>query len=169
MTTMASKKELVIERVFNAPRTLVWKTFTEAEHLQHWWGPVGFRLDVLKLDVREGGIFHYAMRANNGAEMFGRFDYIEIHTPKKIVFTNSFADANGNHVRAPFSGEWPIKVLNTWIFEEKNGKTTLLLRGEPFEATVAEIRTFVNEFPGMNKGFGGTFDQLENYLSKLKS
>lgn len=166
--TTAVKKELVIERVINAPRALVWKTFTEADHLKHWWGPVGLQLDVLKLDVRNGGMFHYVMRANNGAEMFGRFDYIEVQAPEKIVFTNSFADATGNHARAPFSGEWPIKVLNTWTFEEKNGKTTLLLRGEPFEATEAEIKRFVQEFPGMNKGFNGTFDQLDAYLATLK-
>lgn len=164
---MAQEKELVIERVINAPRALVWKTFTEAEHLRHWWGPVGFTLDVLKLDVRPGGMFHYAMRAGNGSAMFGRFDYIEIQAPEKIVFTNSFSDANANHVRAPFSGEWPLKILNTWTFEEKNNKTTLLLRGKPFEATDAEIRRFVQEFPGMNKGFGGTFDQLDKYLLTL--
>jgi uncharacterized protein YndB with AHSA1/START domain len=166
--TTAAKKELIIERVINAPRALVWKTFTEAEHLRHWWGPVGFKLEVLKLDVRNGGTFHYAMRAANGAEMFGRFDYIEVDAPGKIVFTNSFSDAKGNHARAPFSNEWPIKVLNTWTFEEKNGKTTLHLRGEPFEATEAEIRRYVQEFPGMNKGFSGTFDQLDAYLKTLK-
>jgi uncharacterized protein YndB with AHSA1/START domain len=166
MTTV-TKKELVIERTFNAPRTLVWKAFTEADHLKHWWGPVGFNLEVLTLDVRKGGIFHYAMKAN-GAEMFGRFDYLEVQAPEKIIFTNSFSDAAGNLARAPFSEAWPIKVLNTWTFEEKNGKTILLLRGAPFEATEAEMTRFAQEFPGMNKGFGGTFDQLDAYLSTLK-
>jgi len=162
-----TKQELVIERVINAPRALVWKAFTEANHLKHWWGPVGFELVVLKLDVRNGGVFHYAMKAG-GAEMYGRFDYIDVQAPEKIVFTNSFADADGNHARAPFSSEWPIKVMNNWTFEEKNGKTTLLLRGTPFEATEAEMARFVQEFPGMNKGFGGTFDQLDTYLATLK-
>src|SRR5690349_22702742 len=129
MTTISAKKELVIERVFNAPRSVVWKAFTEADHLKHWWGPVGFKLEVIKLDIRKGGIFHYAMKANDGAEMFGRFDYLEIQAPEKIIFTNSFADAKGNPIRAPFSDEWPIRILNTWRFEEKNGKTTLLLHG----------------------------------------
>lgn len=166
MTTTV-KKELVIERVIHAPRTLVWRAFTEAEHLKHWWGPVGFELKVLKLDVRNGGVFHYAMQAN-GAQMFGRFDYIDVQPPAKIVFTNSFADADGNHARAPFSNEWPIKVMNHWTFEEKNGITTLLLRGEPYDATDAEMKRFIQEFPGMNKGFGATFDQLDAYLSTLK-
>lgn len=165
--TTATKKELVIERVINAPRKLVWKAFTEADHLKHWWGPVGFKLEVLKLDVRKGGVFHYAMKAN-GVEMFGRFDYLEVQAPEKIIFTNSFSDAKGGHARAPFSNEWPIKILNTWTFEEKNGKTTLLLRGEPVEATEAEVSRFVQEFPGMNKGFSGTFDQLDAYLATLK-
>jgi uncharacterized protein YndB with AHSA1/START domain len=166
--TTAVKKELVIERVFNAPRALVWKAFTEADHLKHWWGPVGFKLEVLKLDLRNGGVLHYAMRADNGAEMFGRFDYIEVLAPEKIVFTNSFSDTKGNHTRAPFSNDWPIKVMNTWTFEEKNGRTTLVLRGTPFEANEAEIKRFAEEFPGMNKGFGGTFDQLDAYLSTLR-
>jgi uncharacterized protein YndB with AHSA1/START domain len=166
MTT--HQQQLVIERSFNAPRELVWKAFTEKEHLKHWWGPVGFTLEVLKLDVRPGGVFHFGMKAADGSAMFGRFDYLEINAPERIVFTNAFADEKGNLIQAPFfSGEWPLKVLNTWTFSEKNGKTTILLRGEAIEATQAQIATFVNEFAGMNKGFGATFDQLEKYLSIL--
>ena len=58
--------EFVISRVFDAPRDLVWQSFTQAEHLKHWWGPKGFKMLSCKLDLRPGGIFHYGMRAPNG-------------------------------------------------------------------------------------------------------
>lgn len=165
--TTAPAKQFVIERVFNAPRALVWKAFTEKEHLKHWWGPVGFKLEVLTLDVKPGGVFHFAMKASDGSEMFGRFDYLEINAPERIVFTNAFADKKGNLARAPFDGEWPVKILNTWTFTENNGKTTLLLRCDPVEPAQDQMRSFINEFAGMNQGFGGTFDQLDEYLKTL--
>ncbi len=159
--------ELLITRVFDAPRDLVFKAFTQAEHLSHWWGPVGFKLTVIKLDVRAGGCFHYSMEAINGHKMWGLFDYIEIDAPGRIVFTSSFADEQGNSTPAPFSADFPQKVLNTWTFEEIDGKTTLTLRGGPVNATDVQNKFYDAMRPSMNQGFGATFDQLELYLKKM--
>ena len=70
--------EFVFSRVIDAPRQRVWRAFTEAEQLAHWWGPKGFKLHVEKLDLRVGGIFLYRMRSAGGQEMWGRFIYREI-------------------------------------------------------------------------------------------
>ncbi|MBI3520233.1 MAG: SRPBCC domain-containing protein [Bacteroidetes bacterium] len=162
-------KELIITREFNAPKELVFKVFTEAKHLAHWWGPVGFKLEVITLDVRSGGKFHYSMTLENGTEMFGVFNYREVEVNEKLVFTNGFADKDGNVIRAPFSPLFPVEVLNTWTFTEKAGKTILTMKGTPYNATEEENDFFSAMKDNMNQGFNGTFNQLESYLLKLQS
>ncbi|HKB91553.1 MAG TPA: SRPBCC domain-containing protein, partial [Opitutaceae bacterium] len=68
--------------------------------------------------------------------------------------------------RHPMSPTWPLEVLNTLTLTEQDGKTTLVLRGRPINATEGECKTFEGAFEGMQKGFAGTFDQLETYLAK---
>ena len=69
--------------------------WTEAEHLARWWGPKGFPISVVKLDLRSGGVFLYSMRFPEGHEMGGKFVYREIAEPGRLVFINSFSDAEG--------------------------------------------------------------------------
>lgn len=156
--------ELVITRIFDAPKELIFKTLTEAKHLANWWGPKGLQLEVISIDVKPGGIFHYAMKSPDGQEMYGVFNYIEVVEPDKLVFTNSFADKFGHPIRAPFSEVFPIKIHNTWTLYEVAGKTTLILKGMPYEASEEEHTFFENMYPSMNEGFAGTFDQLDIYL-----
>jgi uncharacterized protein YndB with AHSA1/START domain len=160
-------KEFVITRVFDAPRSLVFKAQTAAEHLGKWWGPKGYDMLVAKLDLRPGGLFHYRMRSPEGHEMWGRFVYREIVAPERIVFVNSFADENGGIIRAPFAPDWPLEVLNVMTLTEEGGKTTLTLRGGPINASAAEISRFNSFHDSMRQGFGGTLDQLEAYLKTL--
>ncbi|MBH5318781.1 SRPBCC domain-containing protein [Paenibacillus sp. GSMTC-2017] len=159
--------ELVITRTFNAPRELVFQVWTQSEHLAQWWGPKGMKLEVKKLDFRPGGTFHYSMSTPDGFEMWGKFIYQEIVKPEKIVFINSFADAEGNTILPQFSSEFPIEVMNIITFTEQDGQTTLTLRGGPHNATAEQHAFYKGMFDSMKQGFGGTFDQLDAYLSKL--
>ena len=159
-------QELTVTRTFDAPRELVWKAFTEAERLMQWWGPKGVTMRVAKMDLRPGGRFHYCYEMPNGSEMWGLFLYREIAAPERLVFTNAFSDAGGNIVRAPFSAEWPLELLNTWTFAEHEGKTTITMRALPVNATPVEIKTFEGAFAGLQQGTKGTLDQLEVYLRK---
>jgi uncharacterized protein YndB with AHSA1/START domain len=164
---MATHTELVITRTFDAPRELVWKALTEFDRLAEWWGPKGFAWLGGTLDLRPGGVFHYGMGApGGGPQMWGKFVYKEIVPPNKLVFINSFADASGNTIRAPFSDTWPLEVHNTWTLDERDGKTTLTLRGYPHNATQAERDTFESMRGSMQQGFAGTFDQLADYLAR---
>lgn len=165
--TTANKQEFVITRTFPAPRDLVFRVMTEAGHLEHWWGPKGLILKVVSLDVRPGGIFHYAMETADGPVMWGRFAYREVVAPEKLVFTSSFADADGNVIRAPFSQSFPMEVWNTWTLTEADGQTTLTLTGGPHDATAEEYAFYESMFTSMQQGFGGTFDQLDAYLATL--
>ncbi len=163
----ATGTPFVIERTFNAPLALVWKVWTEADHLKNWWGPKGCKLEVKSLDVRPGGIFHYAMRFSNGAAMWGRFDYIEIGAPNRMTYFNAFSDETGGITRAPFSATWPLQIHNTLTLEERREKTVMTITGYPHNATDEERRFFEGFFHSMEKGFGGTMDQLDVYLATL--
>jgi uncharacterized protein YndB with AHSA1/START domain len=165
---MEQQKEFEITRVFNAPLDLVWKAHTEAEHLAKWWGPKGLEMLSAKIDLRPGGIFHYGMQTPDGNKMWGKFVYREIVPKTKLVFVVSFSDEKGGITRHPMAPKWPAETLNTLTLSEKDGKTTLILRGHPINAAEEESNLFYGAFDGMNQGFKGTFDQLEEYLKKIK-
>jgi len=88
-----------------------------------------------------------------------------IVAPERLVFVNSFSDENQGVTRHPMSPSWPLQVLTTVTFSERDGKTTLALRGGPIDAAATERSTFEAGFESMQKGFAGTFDQLADYLS----
>lgn len=161
-----TSNELVLTRVFNAPRELVFKVWTEQEHFQQWWGPKGFSLQIVKMDVRPGGMFLGSQRSPEGHVMWGKFVYQEVSAPEKLVFIQSFSDEEGNTVRAPFSSTWPLEINNVLTLEEHDGQTTLTLQGGPIDATEEERAAFEGMRPMMQQGFGGTFDQLADYLKK---
>jgi uncharacterized protein YndB with AHSA1/START domain len=98
--------------------------------------------------------------------MWGRFVYREISEPEKLVYVTSFADENGDLARAPFSDLFPLEQLNTLTFEEQDGRTTLILRSVPINATDDEIAFFAGMHDSMHGGWAGTLDQLEAHLSQ---
>lgn len=164
---MSEQNKLVIIRTLNAPRELVWKAWSDPKALAEWWGPKDFQITVHKHEFKPDGVFHYDMLAHNGFQMWGKFTYKEINAPEKIVFINSFSDAEGNITRAPFfDGKWPLEVHNTLTLTEENGKTTLTLVGGPINANTEEQAAFESNTKSMQQGFAGTFEKLEQYLAK---
>lgn len=165
---MKKRNELVITRIFNAPRELVWKAWTDPGSLEQWWGPKGFKIRVSEFDLRPGGIFHYRMKAADAPDMWGKFVYREIDAPGQLVYVNSFSDEEGNIIRPPFDQNWPKEILNALTLTEEDGKTKLVQRSRPINATDEERKTFEDNFESMDQGFGGTFDQLEGHLAVLQ-
>src|SRR2546430_6388097 len=131
----AVEREFVTTRVFNAPREVVWKAWTERERLMKWFGPKGFTMSAAKLDFRPGGMFHYCLRSADGKEMWGKFVYREIVAPERIVLVNSFSDKDGKLTRHPASPTWPREMLTTTTFTEEKGKTTVTVRWIPLNPT----------------------------------
>ena len=159
--------DFVIARTFDAPRDLVFKAWTEPERMKHWWGPKGFTSPACKLDLRPGGMMHYCMRSPDGREMWGKFAYREVVVPERLVYINSFSDAEGGLTRHPMSPTWPLELLTTATFEEHSGKTTLTIRwGLLPSATEPERKTFNEGHSSMQQGWTGTLDQLTAYLEK---
>jgi uncharacterized protein YndB with AHSA1/START domain len=170
--TETATKDFTISRSFNAPRERVWKAWTDPQALAQWWGPKGAAIRVIKLDLKPGGVFHYAMAFQPGHDMYGRFIFRELAAPERIVFVNSFSDADGGITRAPFpqlDGKWPLEVLNTMTLTEQNGWTTISIRGGPINATDEERKIFESMAESMRQGFGGTFDKLAEYLGSTGS
>ncbi len=159
--------EFKLTREFNAPRSLMFKVWTEAEHLKNWWGPAGLEVGVAKLDLRPGGVFHYSMKTPDGNMMWGKFVYREIIEPTKLEFVASFSDADEGYTRHPMAAGWPVEILSTIEFTEHEGKTTLHMTGVAINASDDEVKTFVESIPSMNEGWGGTFAQLEAHLKTL--
>jgi uncharacterized protein YndB with AHSA1/START domain len=157
--------EFVISRVFDAPRDLVWRVFTQAEHLKHWWGPKGFKMLSCKLDLRPGGMFHYGMQAPNGSVMWGRWVFHDIVAPERLTIAISFSDEAAGVTPHPFAPVWPAEMLGTSTFTAQGDKTLLTTRVIAFNATEAECEAFEAGFAGMEQGFTGTWDQLAAYLA----
>jgi uncharacterized protein YndB with AHSA1/START domain len=163
----AAERDFVISRVFDAPRELVWKAFTDPERMKHWWGPKGFTVIASKMDLRPGGIYHYGMKAPDGSPMWGKFVFREVAAPERMVFINSFSDEGGGISRHPMAPTWPLEMLSTFTFEEEpGGKTKLTIRWAPHNATSEEQKTFDASHDNMRQGWGGTLDQLAAYLAK---
>ena len=167
-STATKSTDFVISRVFDAPRELVFKAFTEPERMKHWWGPKGFIVIAQTMDLRPGGMYHYGLKAPDGSTMWGRFVYREIAAPERIVLVNSFSDAKGGVTRHPLSASWPLELLSTFTFEDAgDGRTKLTISWLPINETDAERETFDRGRPSMTGGWSGTMEQLEAYLATL--
>ena len=159
-------QEFVITRVFDAPRDLVWKAFTEPERMKEWWGPKGVTITKSEMDLRPGGSYHYAMRTPDGNTMWGKFVYREITPPSRMVFVSSFSDEAGGVTRHPMAPTWPLEMLSIFSFEEEGGKTRFTVSWSPLNASEAERATFAAGHASMQQGWGGTLDKLAAYLAK---
>ncbi|HEX6095727.1 MAG TPA: SRPBCC domain-containing protein [Thermoanaerobaculia bacterium] len=155
-----------MSRAFAAPRDVVFRVWTECEHLSHWWGPKGVAVFSCKNDLRPGGVMHYGMRTPDGQEIWGRWVYREIAAPARLVFINSFSDPEGGLTRHPGAAEWPLQLLTTIAFDEQDGGTLVTVRWSPYDASDLERATFDAGHDSMRGGWGGTFDQLTEYLAK---
>jgi uncharacterized protein YndB with AHSA1/START domain len=163
----AADAAFVITRVFDAPLSLTWKAWTEADQLKAWWGPKGCTIEVASLELRPGGFFHFNMRFANGQEWWGRFLYRQIAPQQRIVWLNSFSNPGCGITRAPFAMAIPLEVLNDVTFAERGGKTTVSLRATPHGATDEEIATFKSMHGSLEQGYGSTLDQLAQVLAQV--
>ena len=157
--TNASDREIVITRVFDAPRELVWKAWTDPERVKKWWGPKGYTAPVCKMDLREGGKYLYCMRSPEGQDFWSTGVYREIVEPERIVVTHSFADEKGNVVPATHYGmsvDLPLEMQMTVTFDVHEGKTKITLRQASFPAGVM--------FELAQAGWNESFDKLAESL-----
>jgi uncharacterized protein YndB with AHSA1/START domain len=158
------EQEIVIARVFDAPRNLVFKAWTEPERLMRWWGPQGFTAPVCRTDPRPGGVFHCCMRSPEGTDFWSKGVYREVAEPERIVCTDFFSDDAGNVVeptRYGMSAGWPREALLTLTFAEQAGKTRLTLRHSVGSAPASEREM-------CQQGWNESLDKLAGYLANAR-
>ncbi|MGA2120961.1 MAG: SRPBCC domain-containing protein [Methanoregula sp.] len=135
--TATCEEEIVITRLFDAPRDLAWRVWTEPELVMQWWGPKNFMSPSCRIDLRVGGAYLCCMRSPDGKDYWSTGVYREIKRPERIVCTDSFADEKGNVVPATrygMSPDIPAEMLVTVTFEVLAGRTRLILRHAGFPA-----------------------------------
>jgi len=146
-----SETEVVITRVVDAPRELVFDMWTKPEHLPQWMtGPEGWTMPVCEVDLRPGGRWHFVWRKAEGEEMGMGGEYREVVRPERIVNTESWGP------------EWP-ETVNTMVLMETNGRTimTLTIAYPSREARDAALAT------GMKEGSDISYARLDRYLARL--
>lgn len=164
----AGNETFRLTRTLEAPRALVWDSWTQEKHLRNWFGPPGSRMVACRIDLRPGGTFHYGMEIQGGLVMWGRWIFREIDPPQKLAMVTSFSDEHGGVTRHPFSPGWPLETLSTTTFTEASGRTRIDLEWAPVNATPEEIAVFASSHAGMNQGWNGTFERLVAYLPTMK-
>jgi uncharacterized protein YndB with AHSA1/START domain len=158
-------KPFIISRTFNAPRELLFDCFTNPERMKHWLGPKGVKVITAKMDLRPGGMYHYAMQAEGAPAMWGKSAYREVTPPKRLIYINSFSDENAGLTRHPGAPDWPIELLTTITFEADGNKTNLTIKWELMDnVTASERAIFLTSFGSMTMGWGGSLDKLGEYL-----
>jgi uncharacterized protein YndB with AHSA1/START domain len=159
--------EFTIRRTFAAKLDRVWRAWTEPEQMAKWWGPKGYASEIVKLDLRPGGICHYRLVSPDGQEMWGKLLYHEILPRERLVFITSFSDPQEGLTTHPLSPDWPREMMTTVTFSEKADKTTVMVHWVPYEASDTERAVFEAALGACEAGWTGTFEQLEDYLAKL--
>lgn len=153
MVTVPSDREIVLTRVFRAPRRLVFEALSNPEHVLRWFGPRSCPIVRCEMDFRPGGAWGYVLCGTDGKQMGMRGVYREIEPPARLVSTESFDDYPGP------------ETLNTVTLAEENGRTTLTVRvlypsKEVRDAVIAS---------GMEHGAGETYDRLEERLEAMSA
>jgi uncharacterized protein YndB with AHSA1/START domain len=149
--TESDDRVLVITRIFDAPRELVFKAWTDPRHLVNWMGPRGFRSTVERSDLRAGGAYRIHMRGPEGDDHWTQGVFREIAEPERLVMAGSWADAHGN----PTSPETVLTIT----LEEDSGKTRMTLHQAIFGSVTAR-----DEHRG---GWNSSLDRLAEHLANV--
>jgi uncharacterized protein YndB with AHSA1/START domain len=139
-----SDRELLITRVFDAPRDLVFEAWTKPEHLMKWWGPAEFPAESITADVRVGGRWRHSLRSiEDGSLLWHEGEFREVVPPEKLVFT--------------FAWDGDEENIVTVTFADQGEKTLMTFHQAPFSK--------VADRDGHIEGWTTCFDRLEEFLA----
>ena len=145
----ARERELVITRIIDAPRHLVFQAWTEPDRVMRWWGPQGFVTTYSDMDIRPGGAFRVCMRSPEGTEHWKQGIYREVVAPERLVFTFAWEDAEGKPGH---------QTLVTVTFAERGDRTELMLHQAVFET--------VETCNDHRRGWTSTLQRFAEYLAQ---
>jgi uncharacterized protein YndB with AHSA1/START domain len=151
-----NERTIVITRVFDAPRDLVFKAWTDAAHLAQWWGPKGFTNPVCEVDARPGGALRIVMRAPDGAEHAMTGVFREVAPPARLVFTSAAVARDGKPL---------LEGLTTVTFAEQGGKTKLTVESR----AVGRVDYAARMLEGMEAGWTQSIDRLGEQIARMRT
>ena len=146
-------REILLTRVFDAPRDLVFKVWTDPEHVARWWGPRGFTNTIHEMDVRPGGVWRFTMHGPGGVDYLNKIVFIEVARPERLVYDHGGGEEGDSD-----------RFHATITFAEEGGKTRVTMR--TLFASAAERDRVVKEVRAIEGG-NQTLDRLGEYLAKL--
>lgn len=149
-----AEREILVARVFDAPRAVVFKAWTEPAHIARWWGPDGFTTTTHEMNVTPGGVWRFIMHGPDGVDYQNRIVYQEVVPPERLEY-----EQDGGH-EAHDSARFHVTVT----FDEEGGKTRLTLRMQ-FQSA-AERDRVVREY-GALEGAHQTLARLEAHLEGM--
>ena len=150
---VSADREMVMTRLYDAPRERVFEAWTERKHLEQWWGPNGFRTTTHEIDVRKGGVWRFTMHAPDGTDFANRIEFLEVERPSRLVYRHSGEGQTED-----------VRFQTTVTFESK-GRQTLLTLSSLFET--AAMRQHVVEKYGALEGGIQHLARLAEYVARL--
>ncbi|HEV7446361.1 MAG TPA: SRPBCC domain-containing protein [Steroidobacteraceae bacterium] len=164
---MSDLPTYVLERIFAAPRELVWKTWTDPKLLPRWYGPKVETI-IHRLELKPGGLWLLEMKWG-GNSHYQRAEYTEVTPPTRLVWLHSSSDADWNIVASPMMADWPRVLLTTVVFDEEGARTRMRLTWSPHNATEGEIACFAAAIDRMGKGWESGMELLAKLLAELQN
>ncbi len=153
--SVAARQTIVLERILDAPRELVFKAWTDPELVAQWWRPKYFTNPVCELDVRPGGAILIHMRGPDGAVFPMKGEFLEIVPPQHLVMTNrAFEGEDGNFL---------LEQITTVTFAEYEGKTKLTVHA----AITKAAPEAAGALAGMEEGWNQSLDNLSDLLANV--
>ena len=164
---MSEIPEYKLERIFEAPRELVWRAWTDPDLLHRWYGP-GIETIIHKFDLKPGGSWLNEMKWGGNSD-FSKMVFQEVTPPSMLVWHHSSSDSDWNIITSPMMADWPRVLLTTVLFEDMGDKTNVRLTQVPIEPTDAEIACFAAKMAGMDKGWGSGYAIMDELFVELQA
>jgi len=151
--SLVGDREIAITRIFDAPRELVFKVWTDPHHIGQWWGPIGFTTTTFKMDVKPGGVWRFVMHGPDGRDYQNKITYVEVVESQRIVY-NLGGDKDCE----------PVNFQATVTFADEGGKTKLTMR---MIFPSASARDYCVNTYGAVDGLTQTTARLGEYVKKM--
>ncbi len=144
-------REIVVSRVFDAPRELVWEAWTDPRHVIHWWGPDGFTTTIKRMEVKPGGVWEHTMHGPDGTDYPNKSIFTEVVKPERICYLHG----------GEKKGDPAVQFEATWTFEDLGGKTRLTIHS--VFPSAAERERAIRDY-GALEGARQTLARLAGHL-----
>ncbi len=150
---LVGDREIVATRIFDAPRELVFKVWTDPHHIRQWWGPEGFTTTTYSMDVKPGGVWRFVMHGPDGRDYQNKITFIEVVKPERLVYKHG-GDKDCE----------PVNFETTVTLEEQDGKTKLTMR---MRFPSANVRDYSIKTYDAVEGLNQTLNRLGAYVAKM--